>query len=42
MNKIINENNLKNRYYHLQDLSEEDLISLYQVSDVYLMPSLYE
>lgn len=42
MNKIINENNLKNRYYHLQDLSEEDLISLYQVSDIYLMPSLYE
>jgi len=42
MNKIIDENNLKNRYYHLQDLSEEDLISLYQISDIYLMPSLYE
>ena len=42
MNKIINENGLENRYYHLQDLSEEDLISLYQVSDIYLMPSLYE
>lgn len=42
MNKIIKDNNLKDRYYHLQNLSEEDLISLYQVSDIYLMPSLYE
>ena len=42
MKKIIEENNLINRYYHLQDLSEDDLISLYQVSDIYLMPSLYE
>lgn len=42
MGRIINDNNLLNRYYHLQDLSEEDLISLYQISDIYLMPSLYE
>lgn len=42
MNKIINENKLIDRYYHLQDVSEEDLISLYQISDIYIMPSLYE
>ncbi len=41
-NQIIVDNNLGNRYYHLQNISEEDLVILYQVSDVYLMPSLYE
>ena len=39
---LIKEHNLSNRYYHLQDISEEELISIYQVSDIYLMPSLYE
>jgi glycosyltransferase involved in cell wall biosynthesis len=39
---IINKYNLSNRYYHLQNLSEEELISIYQVSDIYVMTSLYE
>ena len=42
MNRIVSKSKLACRYYHLQDLSEEDLILIYQVSDVYLMPSLYE
>lgn len=38
----INKYNLGDRYYHLQNLSEEELISIYQASDIYLMTSLYE
>ena len=39
---IIDRYNLSDRYYHLQNLSEEELISIYQASDIYVMTSLYE
>ncbi len=42
MNEIIKKLNIANKYFHLQDLSEEELILLYQISDIYIMPSLYE
>lgn len=39
---IIKKYNLSSRYFHLQDISEEELISVYQTSDIYITSSLFE